>query len=92
VELIALGGPVADVGGGWDWWGLLCIPVTFGVARRIVRLPLGVMTIVLSAAVGTILADVLRAKGVATAGTIAITLTVLGLLVRRSLSPQPPSV
>ncbi len=92
MDLIAVGGPVADVGGGWTWWVLLSIPLAFAVARRIVRLPFGAVTVVLSVAVGTVLADVLRAQGVTAAATLAIVLTAVSILVRRSLSPQPPSV
>ncbi|HEY7477531.1 MAG TPA: hypothetical protein VIB62_04760 [Actinomycetota bacterium] len=90
--MLGVGGPVWELGGGWDWWVLVCIPATFVIARRIVRSPPGIATIVISVCVGTILSDVLRARGVATAVTLAFALTALGVAVRRSVSPQPPPV
>lgn len=90
--LVGLGGPGPALEGGWDWWILLCVPLAFTVARRIVGLSMSFVTAGIALGVGTVLSDLIRAWGVAPAAAFGIVLTAVALLVRGSLPERPPSV
>jgi hypothetical protein len=91
-DVLALGGPVSTTSGGWDWWVLACIPMTYLVARRIVGLQGRALAVGIALACGTVLSDVLGAWGVAPAVAAATAVTIMAVLARRTLPGQPPSV
>jgi hypothetical protein len=79
----------------WDWWALVGVALTLLILRRSVRAPINVPTLAAALVGGVVFAPLVQAIGVVPALAVALLLSTLIALLRRSASSgmwHPPYV